>query len=393
MRLTAPRLWVPAARADPRPVRVCFVIDRLGRAGTESQLLALIRHLDRTRVEPALCLLNGADPDSKALLPCDCPTLDLRLRRLGHPAAARAAFQLARFWHRHGADVVQTYFLDSTYFAAPLAWLCGIRHVVRVRNNTGYWVTARHRRLSRVVGRLCRTTLTNSADGRLALLAEERLPAERVRVIENGVDLDKFQSAPPPDTGRAVVRVGAVANLRPVKNIDGLVRAAAQICRVHAGAHFEVAGDGELRGELERQVLAAGLSDRFRLVGPVTDVPEFLSRLDVAVLCSHSESMSNALLEYMAAGRAIVATDVGANGRLVRHEREGLIVPAGDDAALAGALGRYLRDPALARTLGVGARRRAEDRFSRAAMVRRFEEFFTNLVFPDRPTGPRGSDS
>jgi glycosyltransferase involved in cell wall biosynthesis len=103
--------------------------------------------------------------------------------------------------------------------------------------------------------------------------------------------------------------------------------------------------------------------------------------------------MSNALLEYMAAGRAIVATDVGANGRLVRHEREGLMVPAGDDATLAGALRRYLRDPALARTLGAAARRRAEDRFSRAAMVCRFEEFFTDLVFPDRPKGPRGSDS
>ena len=182
-------------------------------------------------------------------------------------------------------------------------------------------------------------------------MAEEGLPAGRVRVIENGVDLDKFQTATPPDTGGALVRMGAVANLRPVKNIDGLVRAAVHICREHPRVRFEVAGDGELRADLDRQVRAAGLSDRFTLVGPVADVPGFLSTLDVAVLCSHSESMSNALLEYMAAGRAIVATDVGANGRLVRHGREGLIVPAGDDAALAGALGRYLSDPGLARQL------------------------------------------
>jgi L-malate glycosyltransferase len=393
MHLTAVDRRVRVAGAGPRPVRVCFVIDRLSRAGTESQLLSLIRQLDRARVEPTLCLLNGGDAASQALLPRDCPTLDLGLRRLLHPAAVPAAIRLSRFWARHRTEVVQTYFLDSTYFAAPLARACGIRHVVRVRNNIGYWLTARHRQLGKVIGRLCRITLTNSSDGRGALLAEGGLPPERVRVIENGVDLDRFPTPTPPNTGRAAVRIGAVANLRPVKNIDGLVRAAAHVCREHPRARFEVAGEGELRADLEGQARAAGLADRFTLVGPVADVPGFLSRLDVAVLCSHSESMSNALLEYMAAGRAIVATDVGANARIVRHEREGLIVPAGDDASLAQGVCRYLRDPALAIRLGAAARRRAEDRFAREAMVLRFEEFFTSLVFPDRLAEFVGPDS
>jgi len=200
-----------------------------------------------------------------------------------------------------------------------------------------------------------------------------------VRMIENGVDLDRFPAFRAPDMSAAVVRVGTVANLRPVKNVDGLVLAAVEVCRDDPRVRFDVAGDGPDRPRLEQQIRAAGLGERFVLLGSVTDVPGFLSSLDVAVLPSHSESMSNALLEYMAAGRAIVATDVGANARLVRPDREGLIVPPGDPAALAGAVRRLLRDPELARRLGAAARARAETEFGRAAMVRRFEAFYESL--------------
>jgi len=251
---------------------------------------------------------------------------------------------------------------------------------VRVRNNVGYWLTPFHRRFGRVIGKLCSVTLTNSEDGREALAANEGLKADRVRVIENGVDIERFPVTRPPDTGGQLVRIGAVANLRAVKNIDGLVRVAAEICRNRPHVRFEIAGDGEERTALESQIRAHGVADRFSLTGTVCNVPGFLAGLDIAVLGSHSESMSNALLEYMAAGRAIIATDVGSNGRVVRHEREGLIVPRGNDGALVKAIERLLADPTLARGLGEAARDRAASEFSRGAMVRRFEEFFSSLV-------------
>lgn len=359
-----------------RPTSVCFVIDRLSRAGTETQLLALLRDLDRRRVSPALCLLNGSDVESRDLVPTDCPVIDLRLGRLSSPRTLRAAAALAAFWARCRADVVQTYFLDSTYFAVPLARARRIRRVVRVRNNAGYWLTPRHRRLGRLVGRLAHLTLTNSDDARRAVVEAENISPDRVRVIENGVDLNRFAAHEPPTAGGTVVRVGAVANLRPVKNIAGLATAAVPVCRADPRVRFEVAGDGEERPRLLRQIAAAGLADRFILRGSVADIPAFLGRLDIAVLNSYSESMSNALLEYMASARAIVATDVGANGRLIRHEREGLLIPAGDSEALAGAIRRLATDPALARRLGIAARRRAAEQFSRTATVRRFEDFY-----------------
>jgi len=360
-------------------VRVCFLIDRLSRAGTETQLLALIRSLDRRRVLPHLVLLDGEDDLSRSLEPNDCPILRLGLSSFLRGAPLSAARSLRRFWRFHRIDILQTYFLDSTYFGVPFARLCGIRSVVRVRNNLGYWLTGRHRSLGRWMGRLADVTLTNSVDGKQALVESERLHPEKIVVLENGVDLERFPPLPPPDTRRAIVRVGVVANLRPVKNIDGLIRAASRLSSRYPTLHFSVAGNGEHRPELERLIHVHDLTERFTLPGSTDDVTGFLAQQDIAVLPSHSEGMSNALLEFMAAGRAIVATDVGANAQLIEHGVSGRIVPARHDDALAEALSWYMEHPAEAIKYGQAARKRVEAAYSRSAMVNRFENFYEQL--------------
>src|SRR5262245_25171394 len=368
--LLARRLAPPPAEPTGDPVRVCFMIDRLTRAGTETQLLALIRELDRAKVRPSLVLLDGEDDLSRALEPADCPVLRLGVRKLLGARAVRAAGRLRAFWKESRPDVLQVYFLDSAYFGAPLARLCGIRKVLRVRNNLGYWVTRRHRMFGRVIRPFVDATLTNTDAGKAALVEGEGLAPDRVVVLENGVDTARFNRFLFPDTSKPRVRVGCVANLRSVKNVDGLMRAAKSALARFPQLVFEVAGDGEQREELERLHAELGLGDRFVLRGSVSDVAAFLRTVDIAVLPSHSEGMSNALLEYMSAGRAVIATDVGANARLVRAGKDGLIVPPGDEAALVGAIGRLLEDPLRAAGYGASARKRAEADFSRAAMCR-----------------------
>lgn len=378
--LLAPSRSFPAPTPAVAPVRVSFMIDRLSRAGTETQLLALIRELDRSRVEPSLVLLDGQDDLSRALEPTNCPVLRLGVRRLLSLTAARAARRLRAFWHDVRPDVLQVYFLDAAYFGAPLAKLCGVKKVVRVRNNLGYWMTARHRVLDRLIRPFVDTTLTNTTAGKRELVERGGYRSERVVVLENGVDTVRFNRFLFPDTSKPRVRVGCVANLRAVKNIDGLMRAAQVALDRFPQLHFEVAGDGEQREELERLHTELGLGDRFKLRGSVTDVAAFLRTVDIAVLPSHSEGMSNALLEYMAAGRAVIATNVGANAELVRHGKDGLIVPPGDETALVDALGQMLANPLRAAGFGASARKRAEAEFSRDAMTRRFEAFYADIA-------------
>lgn len=381
MLLTAPNRLTPVVRTSS-PVRVAFVIDRLSRAGTESQLLALICGLDRARIEPSLILLDGTDDESRSLEPANCQILRLGVQRLTSRTAVLAARRLTRVWSARRPDVVQAYFLDSAYFAAAVARWCRVQRVVRVRNNLGYWLTRKHRLLGRIVRPFVDVTLTNTTAGFEQLERE----GERAVVIENGVDLDRFTVTSPLDMTKPAVRIGCVANLRPVKNLDGLLRAARRVCDRFPNAVFDVVGEGPQRAELEQLRQSLGMADRFVLRGAVTDVPGFLAGCDLAVLASHSEGMSNAVLEYLAAGRAVVATAVGATPDLLDGGRCGLLVPPGDDQALADAVCRLLSDPALATDLGTIARRRAEREYSRVAMVRRFEDFYERLTAsPARP--------
>jgi glycosyltransferase involved in cell wall biosynthesis len=356
------------------------MIDRLLRGGTESQLVALIRHLDRTRVQPYLCLLDGEDELSRSLEPDGCPVLRLGVRRLRRPATVFQALRLAWFLRRERIDVLQVYFPDSTYLGLPAGWLAGVPYLLRTRNNLNHWLTATHRRLGRLCARLVTATLVNCEASRQALLADEPASPAAVVVLENGVDLTRFLAIPPAAPQRSTPLVGVVANLRPVKGLDVFLEAAARVAQACPTASFVVAGEGELRAGLERRAAELGLGSRFTLAGSVPDVPAFLAGLDVAVLCSRAEGMSNALLEYMAAGRAIVATAVGGNVQLIQDGVHGLLVPAGDVSALATAIERPLLDPRLAAQLADAARRRARTHYSREAMVQRFETFYSTLA-------------
>ena len=391
-----PRLFRATANFAPaqRPIRVCFMIDELSVAGTESQLLALIKHLDRTVVLPYLCLLKGDAQRFRALEPPNCPVLRLGIRSLHHPVTCLKLLELTRFLRQQHIDVMQLYFPDSTFVGVAAARLAGVPHIVRVRNNLNHDTTAAHRVLGRFFNRLATLTAANCESCRAAVLESEYVPPASVHVLENGVDLDRFLDVPTyrgPNRG-AARRIGIVANLRPVKGLDVFVRAAALAAAAHADVRFEIAGEGELRTALEQQARAAGLNGRFLLHGLVRDIPAFLAGLDVAVLSSLSEGMSNAVLEYMAAGRAIVATAVGATPRLLQDGVHGLVVPPNDARTLAAAMDCLLRDSALASRVANAARRRAREDFSREAMVRRFEAFYLRLGRRNAVSAVRGEE-
>ena len=378
----APRI---VARDTKKAVRVCFLIDSLSRAGTETQLVALVRRLDRSRVEPTLCLLRDKPDQPHPLEPEECRVLRLGVRSFHQPTLLPRMARFIRFLRQERIDVLQVYFPDSTWFGVPCAWLARVPHIVRTRNNLGYSQTSWGRRLGRLCNRFVHQTIANCEACRQSLLADEGPSPESVIVLENGVDLARFLEVPPGEARTGSPRVGMVGNLRPIKNPGLLVRAAADVRRSHPGTTFTIAGEGQLRPFLHQQIRALGLSDCIRLPGSTADIPNFLTNLDVAVLCSRSEGMSNAVLEYMAAGRPIVATAVGGNVELIEDNVTGLLVPSDDARALASAIQQLLTDRAFAARLGAAARRRAFERYSREAMVRRFEEFYESLAVSGSP--------
>jgi len=276
---------------------------------------------------------------------------------------------------------VELYFPDSTYFGAVVARLARVPYVVRTRRNLGHDIRAIDRWMGRIVGRLVDATVVNCGACGQAVVEQEAARPESVVVLENGIDLEPFAQVPPytPSTNGRPRRVGMVANLRPVKGVEVFVRAAAIVAKMHPDVVFELAGTGDC--EPTRQLAReCGIDDRLKLLGSVDDIPGFLRELDVAVLTSHAEGLSNAILEYMAAGRPIVATAVGGNEEVIEDGVTGLLVPRGQPDAVAGAIDRFLRDPVMAVRFGAAASNRAHEKYCQEAATRRYERFYDELT-------------
>ena len=355
------------------------MIDKLFPAGIELQLLLLIKQLDRSRVEPTLCLLDGSDELTRSLEPKDCPVIRLGVRHLLRPSSIPPACRLARFFRRQKIDLVHPLFPDSLYFGTVVAKLSGVRCVAGFQVSLGYWMTRRDRWFGTWIHKWVDASVANCEACRRAIVADWRVPLESVTIIPNGVDLSRFSASRekmPSSNGHGAQRVGIVANLRPIKNIELFVRAAGPLAAAHPRAHFEIAGEGESRGPLQALIDSLGLGSRVKLLGSIADVPTYLRGLDIAVLCSLSEGSPNAIMEYMAAGVPTVATDVGGNAELVEHEVTGLVVPSNDEQRLAGAIDCLLRDPALAARYGETARERAFAEYGVEAQARRYEDFY-----------------
>ncbi len=180
--------------------------------------------------------------------------------------------------------------------------------------------------------------------------------------------------------GLAVTTVG---NIRRVTGHDLLIRAAAKIAPNYPGAAFSIAG-GVLEpayfAELQALVSQFGLIGRFHFAGAVSDLHVHLSSADIFVLPSRSEGFSNAIIEAMAAGLPVVATDVGGNAEAVEHGVSGMIVPPEDPDALAAAIAELLADPAHARAMGTAGKAIAEKKYSLNAMMDHIADAYRRLL-------------
>ena len=221
------------------------------------------------------------------------------------------------------------------------------------------------------------------------LVADENADGTRCRTIPNGVDTNVFR---PADTGRrralraelgfadSDVLIGIVASFTPVKRHVDLLDAFAQVKAAHPTARLVLIGDGPLRDAVVSQIAHLGLGTNVTLLGPRADVDRILPALDVFVLSSNTEGLSNAILEAQACGLPVVATAVGGNPDLVRAGETGWLVPPESPAELARALNEAIAQPQTAREFGANARTRVVREHSVDAMALAYENLYRELT-------------
>ncbi|MFH1144926.1 MAG: glycosyltransferase [Candidatus Eisenbacteria bacterium] len=357
------------------PIRVLYCIDRIVRGGTESQVVGLINRLDRGRFAPYLCTLR---PSESFLDEADCPHLELDVRRIFSTSGMARIGRLSRYLRRERIQIMQTFFQDATVVGIAAARLAGVPVRLITFRDLGFWRTLRQEFLMRRVYPMATGFLANSQAVMEHVCAHDGLSPSRVKVIYNGIDLERFRYAEHPEQEAAI---GLIGNLdRPVKRADLFLHTAARVAQRHPHATWHLIGDGHLRAHYEALAADLGLGESVVFTGRIADVPGYLRKLAIGVSCSDSEGFSNAVLEYMLSGCAVIATAVGGNPELVQDGRTGLLVPAGDGEALEDALDRLLGDARARQTLAEQARAMAQRDFGWERCVADHENHYRSLL-------------
>lgn len=378
----------PSAPASRRaPVRVLHVVHCLGSdgrtGGMEYGVIKVVNGIDRARVQPAICSTRVADPAIVGLLAPGVEYFECDGRRRGNDP--RLVMALRRTFQRFRPDVVHTHAwgtLVEGVLAAALA-----RVPVVVHGEHGTMQTRWHQRLvQRVVWGRVDQVLSVSSVLASRLGREIGFDPERILTIRNGVDTDRFDPALRSASrlelglGGGEILIGTVGRLVEVKNQALLVTAFAAVARERPEARLLLAGDGPLRGELLALARTLGVDAQLRLLGHRPDVERVLAALDVFVLSSHSEGLSNTILEAMASGVPVVATDVGGARELVVDGESGLLTPAGDAGALASAIGTLIGDADVRTGMACAARERALSEFSITRMIDAYTRLYERLA-------------
>jgi len=364
---------------------IFFYTDSRELGGAENAMLMLLETLDRTRWQPTLLLdaAGSVEPLRERAAAIDVPTREVAPMPLGLGGARHAA-SLARLLRRERPALFHAHLswplaAKWALAAAVLARVPSVATVqlipeFRLERSSDLQLRALSRRVDRYL----------AVSGAIARELSERFrwPARKIEVVYNAVDLARFDVARSPDLRKELAGesdsalVLTAARLDEQKGHPILFEAATQV----PGARFVLAGEGPLRGELEAEARRMGLADRVLFLGRRDDIPELLAACDVFALPSLYEGSSLAVLEAMAARRAVVSSAIGGTEELIADGESGLLVPAGDATALATALRRVIDDDSLRGELAARARERAETEFGRATMGQRVERIYEELA-------------
>lgn len=390
-----------------RSLRIGIVIGSIQRGGCETHLLQVLPRLQAEGITPHVFVIGHEGPLSTPMreagvrvtapwIPTDLERRRSIVYRLGRLGVT--ALQFILFLRRERFDAVHFFLPASYWFGAPLALLAGPRTLLMSRRSLNHYLDGKplRARLERLLHKRMSALLGNSRAVVRELIEQEEAPADKVHLLYNGV------SAPstPPTADSARARFGlpanalvlaVVANLIPYKGHADLFKALARInTRLPPSWRLLLAGRDDGYGEtLRAHAASVGLEEHVLFLGEQEDVASVLAAADIFVLPSHEEGFSNALLEAMALGKAIVATRVGGNAEALEDGACGIITSPRDLGSLASAIERLAGSSEERHAFGAAARRTAMTRFTADRCVAAYAALYRQLCTETErvPTG------
>ena len=365
-------------------MKILHIVYNLIRGGTEGQCarfaLELVRQDATQRV--AVFRREGFFLD---LVEAACgPVLCVKVSHLVSVGAIRAVATLRQFILSEGIDLVHAWDADAAVFGSAAARWAGVPYITS-RRDLGQIYARRKLWLMKWADRGAAAVVVNAEAIRRHMLEAGLAPA-RVFLLHNILDVAEFDAAAVRPFSVAAGLgpgpcVACVARLNAEKDVATFIRAARKVRDRRPDAVFVVVGDGPERGALESLAAELKISDAMVFLGDITEVPALLKHMSAGVLVpSRNEGLSNSILEYMAAGLPVVATDCGGNRELVEDGVTGFVAPCGHADRVAEAIVRLLEDPSKAKAMGGVGRARVVQGFAPAVLARRMKELYDGAL-------------
>jgi L-malate glycosyltransferase len=369
--------------------------------GTETQAVELARRLDPQRYQVTIGCLRREGPLLERLKGAPVEIVEVKMGGgMDSPSGLLRIVKLARFLRKQRFQILHAHDLWSNMIGMPAAMLARTPVTITSQRDLSHaeWYGTYRRRVLRFLQRRSSIVLTNAKAIRHGLIEHDHLPPDKVCVVYNGVDLDRFRVPaereklfPGSAGNKLIVLVGNM--ITDVKGQPVLISAAPEIVKARPKTQFVLVGEGSKRSEFEQKVKDLGLAENFLFLGRRSDVPAILACCDIAVLPSLAEGLPNAVLEYLAAGLPVVATALGGNLEIIQDGATGLLVPPQDSQALAAALIRLLNDDLFAARVAGAGRAYVQENFSFERLVADVEQLYSKLLNQKNSVIPKRNGS
>lgn len=368
-------------------IKILFLIDELSAGGTEKQLILLAEKLSRKYFEPFIGVLKTNKYQKKLKIRTPIVTFNLSGFRLLRNTSL--IWRLKHYLDKEKFDILQLHFSESEIHGSAAAMLCRYRPIlISTRRDLYHWVSEEPCYFStgRYTVKWSDRVLANSYKVFEISQKIERIPPEKIVVIQNGVDVSKFNTIDSDEAKKilgidgAQMVIGVVANWRPVKGLVSFLEAAALVTQEVNNSYFILAGFGSQENELKQIAGNLGIHHKVKFLKSPQNIPNVMASFDVAVQPSLSESFSNVLIEYMAAGKPIVATKVGDAAKIIENGKDGLLVQPEKPNQLSDAILALHNNRYGANKMGQIVREKVMANWSVEKMVEKYQIFYQELV-------------
>lgn len=357
---------------EKRSIKLGVLLPSLQIGGSELQVLQLLENISRDQFEPIVFTEKAPGPLSYRIIDQGIKLIPLNINKHNIIGSLTNFYSVLKF---HKIDILYCLLASSILIGSIIGKLAGVRHIVGGIRGLGMtWSRNQVFGLS-LAQFLTDVFIVNSESIKKVHVSRERLRKSKIQVIPNGLDLSLFRYKPEKEN-----LIGIVASLKSIKGQTQFVKAAGILLRKNFDTTFMIVGDGPDKKKLEKLSNDLGIREKVIFTGYVDNVYDYIRRFKLLVSASAFEGLSNSILEAMASGTPVIASDVPSNNEIITNMNTGLLYKFGDEEDLASKINYLISHPRLYEEIQQNSRNKVEHSFTLSNMVQSTEKCFLSLV-------------